>query len=426
MAETEELTVVMGLGDVPTLDRGPEKAPRAKLVCVDDSLLSDQDNLEFILDGEKETIFGRNEVKFHKVSRRHCRVYPTGGKWGVEDLNSTNGIYVNDVRVTQSALKNGDYLKISSVPFRFVLERPDMGMDISDIDGAQGSAEQTMLVGSRGAGALLQDIMEEDEKERALEEKQAHRRPRPTRASPAGGIAPPKSKTGLWIGLALLLAIAGGGGWYYMNHLTDTGEPTYEALHKQVRKFEREHEENSGTASAGELREQANLLASLLAEMEQARLKYPQHQAMRTLESQSIILAMERHLAVTLASNQLHSLKIRLDEADKTMNALKEGLSGPTLDELKLHQELLALTRDVAGLKLFLGRYPTPSPNAAKKPSPEQMASFHQVRQSFVSRKRSPKNHTALKVNFTILGRIVAEVDAQDLPKLDLWKEYVR
>jgi pSer/pThr/pTyr-binding forkhead associated (FHA) protein len=46
------------------------------------------------------------------VSRVHCRV--TGGNetLDVEDLSSTNGVFINDTRVEKGHLTNGDRLRI--------------------------------------------------------------------------------------------------------------------------------------------------------------------------------------------------------------------------------------------------------------------------------------------------------------------------
>ena len=46
------------------------------------------------------------------LSRVHCRLLATQTELTVEDLSSTNGTFVNDRRVSQSALQTGDRLKL--------------------------------------------------------------------------------------------------------------------------------------------------------------------------------------------------------------------------------------------------------------------------------------------------------------------------
>lgn len=53
------------------------------------------------------------------VSRRHARLYRLGEEWAVEDLGSTNGIYVNGRRTGRNLLRDGWELKIGQVSFTF-------------------------------------------------------------------------------------------------------------------------------------------------------------------------------------------------------------------------------------------------------------------------------------------------------------------
>ena len=46
------------------------------------------------------------------VSRVHCRLNATDEALEVEDLESTNGTYVNDTRVSRARLAHGDRLRI--------------------------------------------------------------------------------------------------------------------------------------------------------------------------------------------------------------------------------------------------------------------------------------------------------------------------
>ena len=54
------------------------------------------------------------------VSRRHARVFRAGNHWLVEDLNSTNGSYVNDQLIQRHPLRDSDFLKIGAAIFKFL------------------------------------------------------------------------------------------------------------------------------------------------------------------------------------------------------------------------------------------------------------------------------------------------------------------
>jgi pSer/pThr/pTyr-binding forkhead associated (FHA) protein len=56
------------------------------------------------------------------VSRRHCRLQWVEGCWQVFDLNSLNGVYVNDEAVLQAPLHAGDLLRVGG--FTFAVELP--------------------------------------------------------------------------------------------------------------------------------------------------------------------------------------------------------------------------------------------------------------------------------------------------------------
>jgi diguanylate cyclase (GGDEF)-like protein len=52
------------------------------------------------------------------VSRQHARVERRAGAWVVRDLSSTNGVYVNDVRVAEHTLAHGDRVQIGDTFFK--------------------------------------------------------------------------------------------------------------------------------------------------------------------------------------------------------------------------------------------------------------------------------------------------------------------
>lgn len=72
-----------------------------------------------------EIVLGRGadcdiQVDKDSVSRRHARVFRTGDTWNIEDMQSTNGSYVNDKPVTVSGLRDSDLVKIGAAIFKFL------------------------------------------------------------------------------------------------------------------------------------------------------------------------------------------------------------------------------------------------------------------------------------------------------------------
>ncbi len=60
------------------------------------------------------------------VSRRHSRVEPKGEQFWIDDLQSLNGTFVNDVPVKQRALYHGDRIRIGDTQFLFLLHEGDV------------------------------------------------------------------------------------------------------------------------------------------------------------------------------------------------------------------------------------------------------------------------------------------------------------
>lgn len=61
-------------------------------------------------------------LRLPDVSRRHCRFVFTEGGWQIHDLNSLNGVYVNDDRVQQAPLQHRDLVQIGSYLFEVDLQ----------------------------------------------------------------------------------------------------------------------------------------------------------------------------------------------------------------------------------------------------------------------------------------------------------------
>src|SRR5262245_16448160 len=58
------------------------------------------------------------------VSRKHSLVVYQDGRYWIEDLDSSNGTHVNDVRVKRQALAHNDVVRCGSLWLRFVEDAP--------------------------------------------------------------------------------------------------------------------------------------------------------------------------------------------------------------------------------------------------------------------------------------------------------------
>jgi hypothetical protein len=81
----------------------------------------------FYLDKE-EVIVGRQEdcdieVEDIEISRRHLRIFQENRRWFVQDLGSTNGTYVNKLRVDRYMVHAGDKIRAGQTQFRFNIEQ---------------------------------------------------------------------------------------------------------------------------------------------------------------------------------------------------------------------------------------------------------------------------------------------------------------
>jgi predicted component of type VI protein secretion system len=76
-----------------------------------------------------DTLVGRHSeadvrLALPDVSRRHCRFVFQGGTWQVIDLNSLNGIFVNEERLQEATLAVGDRVRIASLTFLVEIAAP--------------------------------------------------------------------------------------------------------------------------------------------------------------------------------------------------------------------------------------------------------------------------------------------------------------
>jgi len=105
--------------DVERTIRATSSMLRAVLV------LADGVRLEL---GHQRWVLGRHPecdvvIDDGQVSRRHAEIRPTSSGYELVDLDSTNGVTVNDERVTRTELDPGDRIAVGSMSMSFEVER---------------------------------------------------------------------------------------------------------------------------------------------------------------------------------------------------------------------------------------------------------------------------------------------------------------
>lgn len=74
--------------------------------------------------GQTPVVLGRDDdcdisIQDNSASRHHARIQPVEG-YVIFDLQSTNGTWVNNVRVNQCKLGDGDYIRVGNCIYRFL------------------------------------------------------------------------------------------------------------------------------------------------------------------------------------------------------------------------------------------------------------------------------------------------------------------
>ncbi len=105
-------------------DTGRAKTPNAALVVVH-SPDEAQKGQRFPV-GDEDVTLGREEdntipVPSDQASRRHARIFLSGGAHVLVDLDSTNGTYLNSTLVKEQTLRHGDVVRIATMVLKYVV-----------------------------------------------------------------------------------------------------------------------------------------------------------------------------------------------------------------------------------------------------------------------------------------------------------------
>lgn len=116
----------------PLEKRKLEEAAGGRIIVVDSPLPELKPGVTFGIG--REVVIGRSGrsnvvINDSFTSTQHARIYIKEGQYWLEDLGSTNGTFLNGVRLKQPVvLADGDGLKVGGVTFQFVRWGHEVGL----------------------------------------------------------------------------------------------------------------------------------------------------------------------------------------------------------------------------------------------------------------------------------------------------------
>ncbi|MGH8644390.1 MAG: FHA domain-containing protein [Gammaproteobacteria bacterium] len=395
--------------------------PKAELVCLE--MLDERfKGLRIPLVDSEQTIGRDSEnticVEYSKISRRHARVLPGRGVWEIEDLKSTNGVYVNEERITRAPLKLGDIVRIGPLSFRYALEQAPTSHADSPL-GAGG----TMYAGHPAVAAFLTPQEKSDE---VLRQAPPRPSPREPQGIPASGLR--KENFPLRYLLALLLASGlAVGGYLYSRHLD---EKEIEALVAEystsIRKFLDNYEGDGLPFSKQSQEEELDAIRNIAARVDLATGQHPASLQLKELQARLLFLAFERKLQALLTEGRLEDALERVEDIKANVPALsgRDASRGDHRNGVEEVSDLLELAVVIVKFKQFRQRFPDPASSGFDKPAPYYLREMQILKDELVRHKK--ENHLPLSVTYTYFQRMVTDVEENDLRLLNRWKDALK
>lgn len=407
-------------------------SPAARLECLDVMLDESLRNLDIRL-GVQDVTIGRSDnnsvpIKYNKMSRQHARISFSGNRWLIEDLDSANGIFVNDQRVDHpSPLGQGDIVIIGQVPFRFEIDTPPPGATTAPAAPAQDSYtgdSGTMYAQHVGVLGSLANPAEEpiDEPPPSLSNKPA---------SPGGKIPttpPPKARSGggkssgggwmKWLVLiALVLCVAAGYTYWQQGEARRQLDEKFISLNKSVQWFLDKYEtDNSRTTDTG-IGTELNDINRMIARADNSLKQVPNDERFRILKQQLIFLAFERQFLVDIRESSFYDAEKTLRDSEERIKAIEI----PTVKNRVNYHGLFRLAETVLRFKRFSNQYANISVDAQRVPDNYEMQKMQEFKSEFIEQKKI--NYLILSVTFVRLFEMLEETEEEDMRLLNRWQE---
>lgn len=416
---------------------GSVKAPLGKLVCIDASQVDGslpEGGVIKLTPGADQTI-GRGEgctyrIPSQRLSRQHARVFAGLGGWGIEDLNSTNGIQVNGTRLKSAWLKDGDEIRFGPIVFRVELETPaGDAAPAPKAKPAAGGDDRTMMIGSLDASRAVIDAMV-----RSVDTP-AEDNPSPVVRAPTKRVEPDVREGGgrklvlIVTSLLVLVAIGAGGVIYYpiwqrgkeIAAVVETGS----SVVKQV--ILRARDAGAAHSTDARFKEEIAALSPILARIQLYIDSASENVELADLYAKVSILIFERDFAMLYEDGKLEEAKRQAGNLNKELSAISAKLSSVATGTQRMSvvaaADLSKMAADMVTMSEFAHRFPQVSALAPAKPTMADVNALDQDRDEFVRLRRL--HNKTLSVDHPLLNAIVSGVENNDLTLINRWKQFL-
>lgn len=437
-----------GAGKGASLGGNLMDVPKARLVVVESPQLDGPmpNGGVVTLTPGSEQVIGRDAgcsfaVPSRKLSRQHARIFGGVGAWGIEDLNSTNGVLVNKQRVTTAWLKQGDEIRLGPVAFRYELEAPPVpegatvamttamtqarGPLPADDDGG----ERTMMIGSLSASKAVIDAARKSEPKQAPAAAAPPVRPK---AEPVKAPRQPLNvKKFVLFGVLAAILAAGGvtGAVWWPKYQKEQAMAEVAASGARVARIvvARVRDHVGPGIGDGRFDEDVAAIRPALDRTWEVLVSYPEEASLAEIYARLRFLSFERSFAGALAKDDYAEAARMAHDAQGRLMGIERDL--PATADPSQKRELAAAIEllDFAGLlvefRAFARKHPQVNATATDMPTKEQMLAFDQKRDQFIKLRRT--HNKVLSIDYLLFNRIVQEVENRDLSLINHWREFL-
>lgn len=421
--------------------------PKARLVVVESPQMDGPmpNNGTVILTPGGEQVIGRDAscsyaVPSRKLSRQHARVFGGVGAWGIEDLNSTNGVLVNKQRVTTAWLKQGDEIRLGPLAFRYELEAaaPPEGATVAMTTAmtqapppADDGGERTMMIGSLSASKAVIDAARKSEPKQAPAAAAPPVRPK---AEPEKKPREPLNVKKLIIfGVlgAIVLGAGAAGAIYWpiyqkqqrMEEVAQAGARVARVVVARVR----DYTGPNANASESRYEEDVSAIRPALDRTWEVLASYPEESSLAEIYARLRFLSFERSFAAAFGKEDFaEAARIALDAQGRLMGIerdLPQGLEAAQKKELTATIELLDFANLLVQFRDFARKHPQVNATAPNLPTKAEMTSFDEKRDQFIKLRRT--YNKMLSIDYLLFNKIVQEVEHKDLALINHWREFL-